>query len=97
MLKPGKRCEIEIQASWPWIKESDAPLGPYFVFYGKNGEEKAVIACSAYTIEPFDQPENEGTEKTIFPTAASRYQENLNIKDLDISKLPPVVPHAGFL
>jgi len=93
ILKPGQTIELQIHANWPWIKESDAPLGPYFVFYDKSGAEKAVVACTAYTIEPFDQPEPAGAgEESFFPTAASRYRENLKVKDIDISRLPPLVP-----
>jgi len=89
-LKPGQSIELQIEANRPWIKESDAPLGPYFVFYDPSGAEKAVVACTAYTIEPFDQPA-EG-ESAFVPTAASRYQDNLSLKDVDISSIPPVIP-----
>jgi hexosaminidase len=84
LLKPGEKCEIEIKASNPWIKESDAPLGPYFVFYDKSGHEKAVVACTAYTIEPFVQSGMEA--------ASSAYRQNLKMKELDNSLLPSLIP-----
>jgi hexosaminidase len=83
LLKPGKKCEIVVEASYAWIKESDAPLGPYFVFYDKTGAEKSVVAISDYTIEPFSES---------VPTAGEQYQQNLSMKEVDDSLLPLLIP-----
>ncbi len=57
ILKPGQKVEIVYEASHWLIKESDAPMGPYFVFYGEDGAEKSVVEVTSLVIEPFTEPQ----------------------------------------
>lgn len=94
-LEPGGKTEIVYEASDWLIKESDAPMGPYFVFYGKKGEEKSVVAATHYTIEPFTLPEQidrHRNDSEPIPTPEVIYQRNLQLTDLPAESLPALVP-----
>lgn len=98
-LKPGQKAEITVEAGRWWIKETDAPLGPYFVFYDKKGAEKAVVATTC-SIEPFTLPEQINRyrdDAEPIPTAELRYRQNLNMKELSGSMLPAILPTPVFI
>ncbi len=95
ILKPGDKAEIVYEASHWLIKESDAPLGPYFVFYGKEGDEKAIMAATNYIIEPFTEPEQINRHRNDpepIPTPDVAYQRNLQLTDLPAEMLPALIP-----
>lgn len=95
ILKPGEKAEIVYEADYWLIKESDAPLGPYFVFYGKEGDEKAIVAASDYTIEPFTEPEQINRHRNDgepVPTPEWQYGQNLKMSDVPAGELPVVIP-----
>lgn len=95
LLKPGETIEIELECSGWLIKESDAPLGPYFVFYDKKGKETDVVAISDYTILPFTEPEHVNRHKNDFepiPTARWQYKENEKLAAIPENELLPVIP-----
>jgi len=94
-LSPGEKVEIVYEAEAWLIKESDAPLGPYFVFYGKEGEEKAVVAATDYTIEPFTLPEQINRhlkDAEPIPTPEVIYRKNLQLTDIPMEELPVLIP-----
>ena len=95
ILKPGDKTEIVVESEAWLIKESDAPLGPYFVFYGKDGGEKAIVAASDYTIEPFTTPEQINRHRNDaepIPTPEVTYRKNLQLTDLPAGSLPALIP-----
>jgi len=95
LLKPGESIEIEHECSGWLIKESDAPLGPYFVFYDKKGNETDVVAVSDYTILPFTKPEHVNRHKNDFepvPTAEWQYRQNEKLSGIPENELLPVIP-----
>lgn len=95
ILKPGEKCEIIYEAEVWLIKESDAPLGPYFVFYGKDGSEQAVTAVTHYAIEPFTQPEQINrhlNDAEPIPTPEVNYRRNLSLTSLPAEALPALIP-----
>jgi hexosaminidase len=93
-LAPGDTAEVSwIGQEW-LIKESDAPLGLYFVTYDEEGKEENIIEPS-YEILPFNRPEQVKRhvgEKTLLPTPMTRFKENATLTMLDPGKLPPVLP-----
>jgi len=94
-LKPGETKEIEYESEAWFIKESDAAVGPYFIFYDKNGNETEVLAVKDYSILPFTLPEQinrHKNDKEPIPTAAWQFDNNKNLSELDGSELLPLVP-----
>uniref|UniRef100_UPI003216D74D family 20 glycosylhydrolase n=1 Tax=uncultured Draconibacterium sp. TaxID=1573823 RepID=UPI003216D74D len=95
LLKPGETKEIEYESDAWYIKESDAAVGPYFVFYDKKGKETAVVAVADYTILPFTLPEHVNRHKNDaepIPTAEWQYEANKNLSELKESELLPIIP-----
>ncbi len=95
ILKPGQKVEIVYEASHWLIKESDAPMGPYFVFYGEDGAEKSVVAVTSLVIEPFTEPQqinryrNDGDP---IPTPEWQFEQNLKMTEIPAEQLPVIVP-----
>jgi hexosaminidase len=94
VLTPGQKTTVVYEAEDWWIKESDAPMGLYFVFTGEDGNETIVVAEN-YTILPFERAEqitrhlNEGVP---LPSAAQTYSQNLLLKKLSSNELLPIIP-----
>jgi hexosaminidase len=100
ILKPGEKVEMIYEATAWWIKEVDAPLGAYFVFYDKEGNEKKVAAVTNYTIEPFINPEQINRFKNDpepIPSARTLYEKNLTMNNLPDDQLPMLVPAPFFV
>lgn len=99
-LKAGETIEVEYESEAWYIKESDAAVGPYFVFYDKKGDEKAVVAVKNYTILPFTKPEHVNRHKgdsEPIPTAAWQFNENVALSLLDMNDILPVIPSPASL
>jgi hexosaminidase len=94
-LLPGKSIEISYRGVEAVIKETDRPLGLYFVFYDDEGKEQKIVNVNEYTWKPFVNPDqvnrNEKDEEPI-PTAALAYQNNLDVTDLSPDAVKPIVP-----
>ncbi|GAA4469160.1 family 20 glycosylhydrolase [Nibrella saemangeumensis] len=94
-LKPGASVEIRYAGTEGVIKETDAPLGLYLVFYDQQGKEESVAQVTKYTIQPFTRPEQMRRGKADqepLQTAAQRYQDNLAMSLVSAEKLLPVIP-----
>lgn len=95
ILNPGEKAELVYEAQAWWIKEVDAPLGVYFVFYDKAGNEKLISPATNFTIEPFENPEQINRHRNDLvpiPTAEYLYQQNQNLVDLPVENLPVIIP-----
>jgi hexosaminidase len=95
ILKPGEKAELVYEAQAWWIKEVDAPLGVYFVFYDKDGNEKQIVAADNFTIEPFENPEQINRHRNDLvpiPTAEYLYQQNQSLSDVPTENLPLITP-----
>ena len=93
-LSPGDSLTITYEGEAWLIKETDAPLGLFFVKMEKQGEGKT-IRVAKYTIWPFEEPEQYSrhkNDKTPYPDPAYLYEQNAKLKKLDRRALPPVVP-----
>ena len=94
-LKPGEKVEITTEHSEWIIKETDAPLGPYFIFYDKKGHETDTVPVTDYTILPFTKPEQINRHKNDYepiPTAEWNFDNNQNLSLLSKKELLPIVP-----
>src|SRR5687768_14084097 len=56
-LQPGKSIAIDYSGVEAVIKETDRPLGLYFVFYDDNGAEEKIVEVTDYAWTPFTRPE----------------------------------------
>jgi len=94
-LKPGDRVEILYRGTEAVIKETDAPLGSYFVYYNDKGEEKKIVEVKDVKIIPFTNPDQINRKKddlVPIPTPAQRYHANLDLEQLDIKDLKKIIP-----
>jgi len=94
-LSPGDSIVINYTGTGGVIKETDAPLGLYFVFYDEEGKEKDITEVADYTIEPFTTKEQILRGKKDLhqvPTAETRYQDNLAFTKLGAEQLLKIIP-----
>lgn len=94
-LNPGDSVTIHYTGTEGVIKETDAPLGLYFVFYDNEGKEKDIVQVADYKIEPFttkDQILRGEMDKDLIPTAELRYSQNLAMTTLGADQLRKIIP-----
>jgi hexosaminidase len=94
-LKPGETIDILYRSENYLIKESDTPLGPYFVFYNDKGEEEDIVQVADFSIVPVTKPEqiNRGKkDEEPIPSPELRYNSNLSSKEIASSKLQNIIP-----
>jgi hexosaminidase len=94
-LAPDETVAIKYNGVEGVIKETDRPLGLYFVFYNEEGKEQDIVEVSDYTWTPFTKREqidrNKEDEEPI-PTAQWSYKSNDGLELLSDSKINPIVP-----
>lgn len=94
-LNSGDSISVTYTGTEGVIKETDAPMGLYFVFYDKEGKEKEIVQVADFTVEPFTTKEQILRGKNDLkqvPTAATRYKENLAFTKLGEDQLLKIVP-----
>lgn len=94
-LAPGEFTQIWYSGTEGVIKESDAPLGLYIVYYDKDGKEERLEQIVDYTIEPFTERQQilRGTVDSLrMPTAANRYKANLGMSPVAEAELLKIIP-----
>lgn len=95
ILKPGDSISITYTGTEGVIKETDSPLGLYFVFYDQEGKEKEIVQVADYTVEPFTTKEQILRGKMDLkevPTSESRFRDNLAFSLIDPSQLLRIIP-----
>jgi hexosaminidase len=95
ILKPGDKQEIRYMGTEAVIKETDAPLGLYFVFYDEDGNEDAIVEVNNYSILPFEREEQilRGTQDyEVLPTAERFYREHEGLNLLSSRDIHKVLP-----
>jgi len=94
-LNAGDSITINYTGTSGVSKETDAPLGLYFVFYDDEGKEKDIVQVANYTIEPFLTKEQilrgKGDLEPI-QTAELRYTQNLVMSAIDSNQLQKIIP-----
>lgn len=94
-LAPGDSLTINYRGIEAVIKETDRPLGLYFVFYDDKGNEEGIAEVSDYTWAPFTKPDQinrNDEDKEPIPTATWSYKRNLDLHPVIDSELMPVIP-----
>lgn len=95
VLQPGKSIIINYRGVEAVIKETDRPLGLYFVFYDDQGAEEKIVEAVTYSWVPFTKPEqinrNAEDEEPI-PTADRIYKNNLEINNINEAGLQHIIP-----
>jgi hexosaminidase len=94
-LNAGDSVTINYTGSDGVIKETDAPLGLYFVFYDKDGKEQDIVQVANYTIEPFTTKEQILRGKNDLEplqTPELRYSQNQVMTTLGEAQLQKIIP-----
>ncbi len=94
-LEPGETIEIPYQCGGMLLKESDAPLNPYFVFLDEEGNERGIVDLKNYNVKPLTWLKNYEPSVDLpypAPTAQKRYEDNKGITEIPESETIPVVP-----
>lgn len=93
-LSPGDSLTITYEGAAWLIKETDAPLGLYFVKNDGAGKEQT-IPVARYTIWPFEKPEQYDRHKndeTPFPQPELVYEKNAEAALLPEAEVPLIIP-----
>ena len=94
-LKPGESIEIPYQAGGMLLKETDAPLNPYFVFLDEDGNEKGVVDIKNYTIKPIKWLKKAADSEDLpvsLPTAKNRFENNQKMVKIPDNESIPLIP-----
>jgi hexosaminidase len=94
-LPPGESIKISYQCGGMLLKETDAPLHPYFVFPDRDGGESGIVEITDYTIKPLTWLDNyEHSTNLPFPapTSKKRYEDNQALTEIPEDNLIPVIP-----
>ncbi|WP_439555167.1 family 20 glycosylhydrolase [Dyadobacter sp.] len=95
-LAPGDSVTVNYTGTEAIIKETDAPMGLYFVFYDNEGKEKEIVQVTDYSVEPFVAKEQilRGKRDLMpLPTAEERYKHNLPFTKVAADQLLKIIPN----
>ncbi|MFC4871484.1 family 20 glycosylhydrolase [Negadavirga shengliensis] len=98
-LAPGEAVTVSYKGIEGVIKETDAPMGLYFVFYGDNDEE-TIVPVTNWKVSPFVREEqlSRGHEDHEQPfSSAKRFEENANMERVDEKSLLPIIPTPYYM
>ncbi|MCE7043645.1 family 20 glycosylhydrolase [Dyadobacter sp. CY312] len=94
-LRPDDSLVIQYSGTEGVVKETDAPVGLYFVFYDKDGKEEEIAEVTDYVLEPFTTEEQilrGKMDRNKVNTAETRYQHNLAFTKLGADQLLKIIP-----
>ena len=94
-LQPGETVTINYRGVEAVIKETDRPMGLYFVFYDDAGVEEKISEVNDYEWTAFteaDQINRNKTDEDPIPTAEWTYKNNLNFSMVADSAEKRIVP-----
>ena len=94
-LAPGDSVEVRYWGTEGVIKDSDRPMGLYFVFYDEQGNEENIARVTDYTFIPFTRPEQinrSAEDEEPIPTAQHLFQEYQSLSLLEPAQLKKVIP-----
>ncbi len=77
------------------IKQTDAALGMYFVFYDAEGKEMGIVPVGKQIIGEFTRPEQlkrTAEDELEVPTPSSRYASNLKLSQLNEIPQNSIIP-----
>lgn len=94
-LEPGKTVEINYRAEEAVIKETDAPLGMYIVYFGADGLAKEVVDLGDAKVLPFTTREQQlrgPNDHMPLQTPQLDYDKNQDMSLLPGEKRLPLIP-----
>ncbi len=94
-LSQGDSITINYRGIESVIKESDRPLGLYFVYYDENGDEKEIVEVADYSYTAFteqDQINRSPEDYDPVPTPEFLYKSNQKLSKLPGEELDLIVP-----
>lgn len=94
-LAPGDSVEIRYWGTEGIIKENDAPLGLYFVFYDEQGEEREIAQVNNYTIGEFTTREQllrDETDRLEPHSTAKIYRQNKGMSEVAADLVKRIIP-----
>ena len=94
-LRKDQELIINYEVEGWWIKESDVPLGLYFVFYDRRGNEKGIVPAENFEYKPFEREEQisrHRNDKKPIPTPEWRFNDNQNMHLISEEQLKRVIP-----
>jgi len=94
-LQPGESVTINYRGVEAVIKETDRPMGLYFVFYNDAGVEEKISEVNDYEWSAFteaDQINRNKTDEDPIPTAEWTYKNNLNFSTVSDSAEKRIIP-----
>jgi hexosaminidase len=94
-MSAGESIAVYYRGIEAIIKESDRPLGLYFVFYDENGAEKEIAEVKNYSYSPFTRPEQINRSEDDYdpiPSPTYLYQSNQKLFQLPKESLSRILP-----
>jgi len=94
-LLPGDSIRINYCGTGFMIKNTDAAMGIYFVFYDADGKEHSIVPVGKQTTGEFTRPEQLKRtleDVTTIPTPESRYNDNKQYSLLKDKDIQPILP-----
>lgn len=94
-LLPGDTLEVNYLTEESVIKETDAPLGVYIVYYEPDGKEKRIVELGDATVVPFTDKEQllrASADKEPIQSTELDYQKNLSMHAVSAEKALPLIP-----
>lgn len=94
-LDAGNQLEITYRGIEGVIKETDAPMGLYMVFYGPEDQELATIPVSNWKVRSFERKEQllrGDMDEEIPYSPASQFEANEKMEPVISSELLPIIP-----
>lgn len=94
-LPPGDSITIVYRGTEGIIKEVDAPLGLYFVFYDEDGAEKEIAQVKDYTIGEFTTREQllRGEDDRLEPHSTAKiYRQNEGMSEVAEELVKKIIP-----
>lgn len=98
-LPSGGSLSITYRGQEGVIKETDSPMGLYFVFYDESGEEE-VFPFTNFSVAPFTRKEQllRGDMDFEEPSSPEKwYAENAGLSMVAEDKLHPIVPTPYYM
>ena len=94
VLNIDESIEIFYRGTEAVIKESDGPLGVYFVFYDIDGTEQQIVEvdCEILPFTTPDQINRNNSDDEPIPTAEYRYHNNRELSELPADQLLKIIP-----
>ena len=98
-LNPGEAVKITYNKPGRVLKENEAPLGPYMVYYNSPHEISAIAQFESYTIKPFPALDKVFPEGSLvpLPDVAWVYGQNKHQSLLKTDEVGLIIPSPVYL